>query len=43
MEELAALLDITRKGVEWQIRKLKSEGVLVRIGPDKGGSWEVKQ
>ena len=39
--ELAATLGITRKGVEWQLRKLKTEGILNRSGPDKGGRWEV--
>ena len=40
-DELAAAMGITRKGVEWQIRRLKQEGLLKRIGPDKGGRWEV--
>ena len=43
MEELATMLGITRKGVEWNIKKLKTEGVLDRIGPDKVGYWQVKQ
>lgn len=40
-EELATAVGITRKGVEWQIRQLKAEGVLKRVGADKGGHWEV--
>jgi ATP-dependent DNA helicase RecG len=40
-DELAAAMGITRKGVEWQIRRLKQDGKLKRIGPDKGGSCEV--
>lgn len=40
-DESAAAMGITRKGVEWQIRRLKQEGLLKRIGPDKGGRWEV--
>jgi ATP-dependent DNA helicase RecG len=27
--------------VEWQVRKLKQSGVLRRVGPDKGGHWEI--
>lgn len=27
--------------VEWQMAKLKKEGRIKRIGPDKGGYWEV--
>ena len=41
MTELAQTLGLSRNGVEWQIRKLKRDGNLVRIGPDKGGRWEV--
>lgn len=40
-EELAHQLGITVKGVDWQIAKLKQEGKLERVGPDKGGHWEV--
>ncbi len=39
--ELADLTEITVKGVEWHIKKLKDEGLLKRIGADKGGMWEV--
>ena len=42
-EELAARLSLTRKGVEWQIRKLKADGAIRRVGPDKGGHWEVRK
>jgi ATP-dependent DNA helicase RecG len=27
--------------MEWQIAKLKKEGRIKRIGPAKGGHWEV--
>jgi ATP-dependent DNA helicase RecG len=39
--ELAEAVGITPKGVEWQISRLKKEGVLKRIGPAKGGRWEI--
>lgn len=39
--DIAAALDITPKGVEKQLRILKADGLLRRIGPDKGGHWEV--
>ena len=39
--ELANRLGITRKGIEWQIGKLKKMGVLERIGPAKGGHWKI--
>ena len=38
---LAGFIGITPKAVEKQIAKLKAEGVLKRIGPDKGGYWQV--
>ena len=39
--ELAVLLGLTAKGVEWQLTKLKQENRLRRIGPAKGGHWEI--
>jgi ATP-dependent DNA helicase RecG len=39
--ELAEAAGITPKGVEWQISRLKKDGVLKRVGPAKGGRWEV--
>ncbi|PKP60679.1 hypothetical protein CVT91_04620 [Candidatus Atribacteria bacterium HGW-Atribacteria-1] len=39
--ELAEILEITVKGVEWNIKKLKEKGIVRRIGPAKGGYWKV--
>jgi len=39
--ELAERIDKTQKGIEWQLAKLKKEGYLSRIGPDRGGHWEI--
>ena len=42
-KEIAEILgDITEDGVKYHIDKLKKEGILNRIGPDKGGYWEIK-
>ncbi len=41
INELAEIVGISQKGVEWQIVKLKKEGRIKRIGPAKGGHWEV--
>jgi len=41
INELAEIVVISQKGVEWQIVKLKKEGRIKHIGPDKGGHWEV--
>lgn len=40
--KLAKEIGITDKGVEKQLAKLKAEGRLIRVGPDKGGHWEVR-
>ena len=42
-QELADTLQLTVKGIEWQIKKLKEDDKLERIGGAKGGHWEVKQ
>jgi ATP-dependent DNA helicase RecG len=40
--EVANRLEITPRAVEKQIAKLRQEGRLRRIGPAKGGHWEVR-
>ena len=42
-EQLAKMCGLTRDGINYQIRKLKQQGVLRRVGPDKGGHWEIIQ
>ena len=39
--ELSQHLGLTLRAVEKQLAKMKLEGVLKRVGPDKGGYWEV--
>lgn len=38
---LAERIGITPKAVEKHIAKMKAEGILKRVGPDKGGYWQV--
>lgn len=38
---LAAEIGISVKGIQRHLSNLKSEGILRRIGPDKGGKWHV--
>ena len=38
---LAQRLGITSKAVEKHLAKLKAEGIILRIGPAKGGHWKV--
>ena len=40
---LAGLIGISRRKIQDHLAKLKDKGILKRIGPDKGGHWEVKK
>ena len=40
---LAERIGITPKAVEKHIAKMKAEGLLKRIGPDKGGHWHIAE
>jgi len=39
--ELAGLIGISQRKIEENIAKLKTKGILKRVGPDKGGAWRV--
>ena len=41
LSELADILKMTRRGIDKNIKKLKEQGFIRRVGPDKGGYWEV--
>jgi predicted HTH transcriptional regulator len=34
------MLKMTRRGIDKKIKKLKEQGHIRRVGPDKGGYWE---
>ena len=38
---LAQRIGISPKAVEKHIAQLKAQGILKRIGPDKGGYWQI--
>lgn len=40
-EELSGRLNITKDGVKYHIKKLREAGMLRRVGPSKGGHWEI--
>ena len=40
-DQLAESLEVSVKGVEWQLNSLKRDNVIKRVGPDRGGHWEV--
>ena len=39
--DLVSATGLSADGVKWNLRKLKDAQRLRRIGPDKGGRWEV--
>ncbi len=41
-KDIAAQIgDLTADGVKYQLAKLKAKGWIRRVGPDRGGRWEV--
>jgi len=40
-KELAGEINITEDGIKYHLEGLRKRGILRRIGPDKGGHWEV--
>ena len=40
-EQMAEMIGISPRAVEKHIANLKSKGIIDRVGPDKGGHWEV--
>ena len=41
IEYLCEACGLTRDGLNWNIRKMKNKGLIKRVGPDKGGHWEI--
>ncbi len=41
--EIAEAIGRSTRAIEMQVAKLKTEGLIERIGPDKGGHWMVKE
>lgn len=42
-EELSKKINISRDGVKYNIKKLKDNGIIERIGADNGGYWKVNE
>ncbi|HIH30814.1 TPA: winged helix-turn-helix transcriptional regulator, partial [Candidatus Micrarchaeota archaeon] len=40
-KELAVLLGLTGDGVKFHLSNLRKKSLLRRVGPDKGGHWEI--
>ena len=39
--ELSESIGLSIGGIEKNLRSLKADGIIRRIGPDKGGYWEI--
>lgn len=40
-QEMADYIGFDRRNIARQIKKLQYKGIISRIGPDKGGYWEI--
>jgi len=40
-DELAKKTGLSVRGIEWNLKKMKDQNIIRRIGPDKGGYWEI--
>ena len=34
-------IGLSLEGVKWNLDKLKASGIIRRVGPDRGGHWEI--
>lgn len=41
IQELSKETKLSNQGVIWNLNKLKKKNIIKRIGPDKGGHWEI--
>ena len=39
--EMAKILDLTRDGISYNIKKLKEKGIIERVGSTKNGIWKI--
>ncbi|EKD55663.1 MAG: ATP-dependent DNA helicase RecG [uncultured bacterium] len=42
-KELASIIGISQNGIKYHLDNLKKTSVIERVGPDKGGRWEVRR
>ena len=41
IQEIEEVTGLSKRAVEWRLKKLREQGKLKRIGPDKGGYWKI--
>lgn len=39
--EMAAALNITPRAIANRMKSMQERGIILRVGPDKGGHWEI--
>lgn len=42
-KELAQITGLSRRGVEWNLQQLRKNRIVLRVGPDKRGRWEIRK
>ena len=42
ISEIATITELSEKGVEYHINRLKHGNFIERVGSDKGGHWQIK-
>ena len=40
-KQLADKTRLTEDGVKWNLDRLRKTGIIRRVGPNKGGHWEI--
>lgn len=41
IKQLSELLSVTKRTIERSLKSLQDKGLLKRVGPAKGGYWEI--
>ncbi len=41
IKQMAERIQISDRAIKKNLAKLKSNGIIKRVGPDKGGYWEI--
>ena len=39
--QMAEKTGLSRRGIEWNLKKLKEQGLIKRVGADRGGYWKI--
>ena len=39
--QISDAIGLSLEGVKWNLDKLKATGIVRRVGPDRGGHWEI--